>query len=359
MEIEQKDKDLWAVLKKIGEDFELEKKLGEGAYSKVYLVHHRIFKHERALKIMYAGSILKELIRLPGKTKEKYQEISERFIIEAKIYWRIQHPNIIKIFDVSYAEDNERNIRIPYMIIQYINGVNLGDLLKKNLPLPMPTIYRVSENILSAIAAIHKEKVIHRDIKPNNIMLDHEHRTAILIDFGLAKDRVQGKNLTSLGTLLGNPQYTPPEQLVFDRPAKPNPTWDIFSFGVVLFRMLTGRYPYIHNVIMDFVKRKITLPNVRDLNPNLPAGIEHVIFKSMAWDPSHRYQSAGEFLNALREIKGKTGKNYRAGTGQEDRVRSSKSRKTFFRSTIFRVILIILLSIALSIAVILVFKIKI
>jgi serine/threonine-protein kinase len=356
MEIGQKDRDLQAVLASIGKDYEVIKKLGYGASSKVYLVQHRVFKHERALKIMNAESVLQRLKRQPEKIKEKYHEISERFLIEAKIYWRIEHPNIVKIFDVSFAGDKERQIQIPYMIIQFIKGKTLYDLLENNSPLKMPLIYQVSENILSALSAIHKAKIIHRDIKPNNIMLDSENNKAVLIDFGLAKDLVYGKDLTALGTLLGHPQYIPPEQMEFHRKSVPGPgpTMDIFSFGVVLFRMLTGKLPFDKNSIMDFVKRKITVPNVRDLNPKLPEGIEQVVFKAVAREPARRYRGAKKFLDALQEVKEKTNKKFQSKPGLVNPAR--KSKNAFIRSPVFRVILIILLLIALVVTALILFS---
>jgi serine/threonine protein kinase len=169
----------------------------------------------------------------------------------------------------------------------------------------MQTVLRISENILSAIDAIHQKGVIHRDIKPKNIMIKERTEVAILIDFGLAKDMVNDAMETPSGIQVGTPTYMSPE--ICKGTKKPKLTTDIYSFGVVLYEMITGEPPFQSesndSVALMYAHIQKPTPNIREKFSGLPAGIENVIYKSMAKNPDDRYKSAKEFLDALKEIE--------------------------------------------------------
>jgi serine/threonine protein kinase len=329
------DIDLNAVLTKIGEDYQELKYLGEGGFSKVYLVRHKIFDEKRALKIMEANIFLFNLERLEREEginiKEKYNNRKERFINEARLYKKIKHRNIVKIYDVGVAKDKNRDIEIPYLIMHYIDGVTLKDILKKGSPLEFQTVYRISEDVLSTLAIIHERRVFHRDIKPGNIMIEDESGDSILIDFGLAKDELNETTIS--GMTFGTPTYMAPEQCKGLKDAG-NAT-DIYSFGVVLYNMVTGEPPFKSESnnpleIMDAHKNE-KVPNVRDKNLDLPAGIENIIFKAMAKKPDDRHRSAEDFLADLKWIKENTEEIEKEDKKDKKKEKEDKPKRNFLK----------------------------
>jgi serine/threonine protein kinase len=297
------DSILKAVLKKLGKKYEYKKSLGGGGYSNVYLIRHTIFLEEHALKIMDYHYIRQKLKKENiDNYKKAFNEIKIRFMNEARFYKRINHPNIVEIHDIDMIEDEKENIEIPYIIMDYIEGSSLDRILKGEAPIELRRVLRISQNVLDALETIHKEKVIHRDIKPANIMIKERTGEAILIDFGLAKDKLNETTLTSSGVTMGTPPYMSPDQ--FRNPKNIDYTTDIYSFGVVLYEMLTGEFPFggeKDKIIYGHLLKEP--PNVRDKNPDLPVGIEDIIYKAMAKEPQQRYKSAGEFRKALNQVE--------------------------------------------------------
>ncbi len=280
--------------------YEYIKCLGSGGFSKVYLVRHTIFGEEHALKIMDYNFLLEKLEREDAKDiKHKFNEIKERFINEAKLYKKISHPNIVKIYDVGFVKDEEKGVEVPYLIMRYIKGKSLKKIIDDNGPLKLTTIFKVSKNVLSALDAIHQRGVIHRDIKPGNIIIEDETGEGILIDFGLAKDKLSETTLTVSGSTMGTPAYRSPEQYQGLRNLELET--DVYSFGVVLFEMLTGKTPYKGDSLVEIIHGPI--PNVREKNSTLPPGIENIIFKALSKVPGNRYRNAAEFKAALIKLE--------------------------------------------------------
>jgi len=276
-----------AILKKLGNEYEFVRPLGGGGFSNVYLLMNSNNKMEYALKIMDYDHLLKILKnKKPASINEKLDLIKKRFLKEAVFYKTIDHPNIVKIHIVDVIENVNGDSQIPYLITNFINGKNLKDLIKDSGPLNFNTALKISDNILSALHTIHKKEFIHRDIKPGNIMIDSKTGTAILIDFGLAKDKLSDTTLTVSSEVMGTPAYMSPEQ---SRGLKGlDYKTDIYSFGIVLYEMLTGERPSMENV---------------ELSSDLPHGIENVLGKAMATDPRDRYKSAEEFLISLKGLR--------------------------------------------------------
>lgn len=291
------------ILNKLGDKYKNERYLGYGGFSRVYLLHHNIFEKKRVLKIMDVDSLLNKLEKSKSESiEEELSKIKERFIAEARLYEKIEHANVVKIYDVDFVEAEDANDKIPFLIMQYIDGVSLKEILKDNKPLDIEKILEISENIIPALGFIHKESILHRDIKPSNIMIERESRKAILIDFGIAKDIGSKERLTIPGHPWGTPQYIAPEQ--FDDSGKVGPWTDFYSFGILLFEMMAGKVPYdgsLADIINGHLKKPV--PDVRRFNPLVSTELANIIKKAMAKDPGERYKNANDFLNDLQNFK--------------------------------------------------------
>lgn len=289
-----------AAQKKLGTNYDFIQHLGGGEFSNVYLVKHKDTGQEHALKILDYHYLLQRLRKEDIQNAQlKFNEIKKRFITEAKLYKKIHHANIVQIHDTGVFADESKGIEIPYMIMSYIRGSSLSDLLRSEAPFEMSRTLGISRDVLGALEAMHKSNIIHRDIKPGNIMIQEETGEAVIIDFGIAKDIVGGTRLTTTGALLGSPMYMAPEQSV--NSSNVGPSTDIYSFGAVLFEMLTGDTPFQGNNFMEIMTahRESPVPNVRKKNPRLPVRIAEILFKAMAKNPDDRYQRTNDMLNAL------------------------------------------------------------
>ncbi|MCP5106659.1 MAG: protein kinase [bacterium] len=299
------DRVLKAVLEKLEGKYRYIMHLGGGEFSNVYLVKHTVSEEEFALKIMDYHYLLQKLRKEDLQdSKRRFNEIKKRFFIEAKLYEKIDHPNIVKILATGTVLDESKEIEIPYLIMDYIKGSSLADVLKKEAPFEMSRVIRLSQNLLGVLDIIHHNNIIHRDIKPANIMIREETGEAVIIDFGIAKDIVSGTRLTTTGALLGSPVYMAPEQFVDS--SKVGPETDIYSFGVVLYEMLAGESPFRGGNFLEIMNahRQNPVPDVREKNPALPHYMAHVLARAMAKDPNERYRDAKELLDALEKEDG-------------------------------------------------------
>jgi serine/threonine protein kinase len=291
-----------AAQKKLGKTYDFIRHLGGGEFSNVYLVKHKNTGQEHALKILDYHYLLQRLKKEDIQNAQlKFNEIKKRFITEAKLYKKIHHANIVKIYDTGVFADESKGIEIPYMIMSYIKGSSLSDLLRSEAPFEMDRTLGISRDVLGALEAMHKNNIIHRDIKPGNIMIQEETGEAVIIDFGIAKDIVGGTRLTTTGALLGSPMYMAPEQSV--NSSNVGPCTDIYSFGAVLFEMLIGDTPFQGSNFMEIMTahRESPVPNVREKNPQLPVSTADILSKAMAKNPKDRYQRTKDLLNALEQ----------------------------------------------------------
>jgi serine/threonine protein kinase len=299
----EKDTILDAILKKLSKAYSLVRYIGGGEYSNVYLVKLKETGAERALKILDYHYLLTRLKKQnPDSVKVKFEEIKRRFISEARLYKKIYHPNIVDIYETGTLAYPEEGIEIPYFFMSYIKGSSLADIMKERIPLEVDRVIKISSNVLEALEAMHRGKIIHRDIKSSNIMVREDSGEAVIIDFGIAKDIVGGTRLTTTGALLGSPAYMAPEQFIDS--SQVGPALDIYSFGVVLFEMLTGDTPFKGNNFIEVMNahRKHPVPQVSTINPSLPAGADLILARAMAKEPNHRYKTARDFLNSVKQI---------------------------------------------------------
>ena len=216
---------------------------------------------------------------------------AERFTREAKAVAKLTHPHVLPIYDFG-QEDG-----LSYIVMQYVDAGTLKDMLGR--PLSLMTATDVIEQIADALDYAHEQGIIHRDVKPSNVLMDRG-RWALLSDFGLAKMVEGSVQLTGSGVGVGTPAYMAPEQgqgLKVDRRA------DIYSLGIILYEMVTGRVPFEAETPMAIVVKHITepLPMPRKMNPELPESVERVIMKALAKRPDDRYETAGKMAAALRK----------------------------------------------------------
>ncbi len=231
----------------------------------------------------------------------------KRFAHEAKSIAALEHPHILPVHDFGTEG------KVNYMVMRYIKGGTLSDLMGK--PMPHKKLVEIVGNIARALDYAHQQGIIHRDIKPSNVLID-EHGEALLTDFGIAKI-VEGSGstqLTAAGSILGTPAYMAPEQA---KSQNIDGRTDIYSLGVVLYELLTGRPPYQAETPFAIVLKHLNdpLPPPRTVDPNIPEALERVVLKAMAKDPDQRFETAGQMEqalhNALKEIE--TGVSVPAG----------------------------------------------
>lgn len=215
-----------------------------------------------------------------------------RFHREAKAIAKLEHLHILPVF--TYGEEGN----IAYLVMRYMQAGTLSELIAKG-PLPLHEIDRLLSQMASAIDYAHDQGILHRDVKPKNILLD-EYGNTYLTDFGIAKIVETTTDLTG-NSILGTPMYMSPEQCLGDKNL--TPATDIYSLGIVLFEMLTGRPPFDAETPIAVIHMQLNapLPLPRSLRPDLPEGVERVVLKALAKTPENRYDRAEEMASAFHQ----------------------------------------------------------
>jgi serine/threonine protein kinase len=289
--------ELYKIANMLGKDFnskyELIGKLGEGGFGEVYKVKDKTSNKLCALKILDIG-------KLPVNDEEERKNAKKLFIREAQLLKECAHPNIVEVIDDVSAQGS-----LPYILMQYIEGESLSTYLKKRGELVITEVLEKSESILPALAHIHSKGLVHKDLKPENIMLEAVTGRIVIIDFGLARtfiDLTTDVSTVRVGEgITGSPLYMAPE--LWEKRGI-NLKADIYSYGVILFQMLTGEVPFKG----DYAEVKNghlegNVSNVRRKNPAAPSEIQKVIEKAMAKDSWERYADANALLDAIRNAK--------------------------------------------------------
>lgn len=268
------------------EHYEFIQHLGTGGMAEVYRVRQRsAFGREVAIKIIKRGLAEDPLFR-------------ERFLREGQATARLSHPHILQLIELGQEQgpDGER----LFLVMPYVADGTLRELLAMmDGPLPIETIKTLFPQLCDAVQYAHEQGVVHRDIKPSNILLLHE-RHVLLADFGIALD-TEDVRLTSTGMGLGTPEYTAPEQAM----GKADRRSDIYSLGIVLFEMLTGRVPFTGGTPFEVLFKQTTapVPRLQEVYPTLPRRLNRldaVIRRALAKEPDERFQTASALSEAFR-----------------------------------------------------------
>lgn len=257
--------------------------LGEGGMATVYKAYDTRLECEVAIKVIRADKL----------SNEKVGKSFKRFEREAKTLARLSHPNIVKVTDYGEFKGN------PYLVMEYVPGGTLKRKLGK--PIPWREAARMLVPIAHALEYAHQNHIIHRDIKPGNILIAEIGRP-MLSDFGIAKilDIEETGELTASGVGVGTPEYMAPEQFQ----GRVDTRSDIYALGVVFYEMLTGRRPYQADTPAAVIIKQATepLPSPCQFVTGLPEGVEQALLKVLSKDPNNRYQSMGEFAANLEKI---------------------------------------------------------
>jgi serine/threonine-protein kinase len=258
--------------------------LGRGAMGAVHRAVDPLIERDVAIKTL-----------LPNLPPEIMDEVRERFLREARSAGRLNHPNIVTIYDVGEQDG------IAYIAMELLEGKTLQQIMRETQRLPLATIVDLIAQVADGLDLAQRFKITHRDIKPANIMVSSDWH-AKLTDFGVA--HVASSSMTQTGAALGSPKYMSPEQ-VTGQPLDPRS--DIFSLGVVLYEMLVRRTPFERageNTVFALMNRIATEPHVpvSKLDPQLPAGFDAILERALAKSPDRRYQRGAEMADDLRKL---------------------------------------------------------
>ena len=259
-------------------------KLGEGGMATVYKAYDTRLERDVAVKIirsdLFGSSVIERMLK--------------RFEREAKSMAKLSHANILKVLDYGEHEGS------PYLVMELLSGGTLKE--KFGHPMSWREAVRLLEPVANALAYAHSINILHRDVKPGNILISATG-TPVLTDFGIAKllDSEEGQTLTGTGVGVGTPEYMAPEQGLGK---EADGRADIYSLGIVFFELVTGQKPYHAETPLAVLLKQVNdpLPDPRSIVPNLPEPVAKVIFKALAKDPAHRYQTMDEFANALNKL---------------------------------------------------------
>lgn len=264
----------------LNERYKLIRPIGDGGMAKVYLARDIILHRDVAIKIL----------RMEYSND---QEFIERFRREAESTISLSHDNIVNIYDVGQEDD------IYYIVMEYVEGMTLKQYIHQYGPASVEDAVNIMSQLTSALTHAHDNGIIHRDIKPQNILINH-HGHVKVTDFGIAM-ALSSTSLTKTNNVLGSVHYLSPEQARGGTATKKS---DIYSLGIVLYELLTGQLPFSGESAVSIALKHMqtNTPFVRTFNPTIPQSLENVVLKATAKNPFHRYQSVEEMYEDLQTV---------------------------------------------------------
>ncbi len=265
--------------------YEIEREIGRGAMGLVYLGKDPRIGRMVAIKTMALSDEFEET---------QLKEVKERFYREAETAGRLNHPNIVHVYDIGEERD------LAYIAMDYLHGKNLGHFIKPKQLLPIKEVLGVALQVAQALDYAHKKNVVHRDIKPANIIYDEQNKAAKVTDFGVAC--LTDASKTKTGTVLGSPSYMSPEQVAGK---KVDGRADIFSLGVTLYQLITGHLPFEAESLGSLMYKiaNEAHPKPSKYRKGIPVCVSRIINKCMQKEPEKRYQTGADLAAALERCK--------------------------------------------------------
>ena len=299
------------MLEKIGK-YKIIEVLGKGAMGIVYKAQDPDIERFVAIKTIRFDKV---------DEPTDQTEMMQRFMREAQAVGKLEHSNIVTIYDVGREED------LTYIVMQYVDGYSLQKVNESGKRPALPEIVRLMSSVGNALDFAHKEGVVHRDMKPGNILID-KNGNPFIVDFGVA--RVGMSTMTSTGTIIGTPSYMAPEQVMgqqVDNRA------DIFSLGVILYELITGRRPFEGEHITTVAYKIIheEPPHLQEIKQDIPEDFEMIVHKALAKNPDERYQTCREFCRDLQSVMHKFDRTIPFTPGEEVFVGFRDERKKKIR----------------------------
>ena len=256
----------------------LEEELGAGGMGGLWLARDEVLGRQVAVKVLH-------------EHLAEDDDLLERFRQEAVAAARLSHPTVVRVFDTGIDDGT------CFIVMELVEGTSVSDVLAERGPMRPAEAARIVRSVLQALAHAHREQVIHRDVKPGNILMGKDG-VVKLADFGIAKTAFAGGDLTTTGNLLGTSRYLSPEQVTG---GEIDARSDLYAAGVVLYELLTGRPPFDAETHIATATMRLTTDPAppRSLRPSIPRPLEAVVMKALARDPADRFQTADEMSAAL------------------------------------------------------------
>ncbi len=257
--------------------YEVEELVGSGGMSSVYRAHDRLLERTVALKILH-----EQFTRDDGYV--------ERFRREARAVAQLTHPNIVTVIDRGEQDGRQ------FIVFEYVHGMNLKELVEQEGPLPPGEVIELALQIARGLAFAHEQGLVHRDVKPQNVLLDADGRAKVT-DFGIAR-ALDVDGMTITGTIMGTSNYIAPEQA---RGEPVDEQTDVYSLGCVLYELLAGEVPFDGDNFVAVAMRHVNdpVPSVREVRPDVPPRLDWAIQQAMAKDPGDRFDSMADFAAEL------------------------------------------------------------
>jgi len=260
--------------------YTLERRLGAGGMSTVFLARDAVLERQVAVKLL-------------AEHLSDDDDFVERFRREALAAARLQHPNIVQVFDSGEDEPSARH----FIVMEYVNGPSTADLLRQQRQLGIEQTVEIVRGACHGLDYAHRAGVVHRDVKPGNLLVSDESGIVKLADFGIAKAAEQTR-MTQVGAVLGTAAYLSPEQATGEEAEPPS---DIYSLGVCAYQFLTGRLPHEYSSLTELAlkqQRDAVVP-VTEYRPDVPEALDRAVRVALERDPSERYASALDMAAAL------------------------------------------------------------